>query len=168
MCRIVGMAQLKVIYYPEKVLLKKAEKVRSVKEIGKKLINDMTETMFARDGVGLAATQINLSKQIAIICPSTKRGEEQILVNPEIIESSGEEIAQEGCLSLPGISAEVKRATKIKFRAMDLKGTTYTEMAEGFPARVIQHEIDHLNGILIIDRVDFDRKQELLKDYPQL
>jgi len=156
---------LKVLYYPEPVLKQKAKAVTDFTKITSELIRDMVETMYAKAGVGLAAPQIGLSQQIAVLCPSMKKGEERFLINPVILEATGEEIGTEGCLSVPGASAEIRRATEIKFQAMDLKGKTFTEKATGFYARVIQHELDHLNGTLIIDRVDFVRRQQLLSTY---
>ena len=134
-----------------------------------RLIKDMIDTMYQEDGVGLAAPQVGVSKRIIVVSPNARRGEERVYINPEIIESSPEkEIGLEGCLSLPGISCEVQRSKKIKFKALDLNGVEQAEELLNFPARVIQHEIDHLNGVLIIDRVDFNQRQSLLGTYRRL
>ena len=163
------MSLLKVIHYPNPTLSKKAEAVERITQKEERLIQDMIDTMHQEDGVGLAAPQVGISKRIIVISPNAKPGEERALINPEILERfGGEEMGLEGCLSLPGISGEVRRAKKIKFQARTLKNEKITELATDFAARVIQHEIDHLNGILLIDRVDFDRRQALLSEYQRL
>ena len=162
------MAVLKIAQYPSAILAKKAKTVTTIGKEEQQLIQDMIETMYHDDGVGLAAPQVGVSKQIIVISPRAHRGEERVLINPVITESSGEEVGLEGCLSLPGISGEVRRATKIKFQALDPTGAHIVETAQAFTARVIQHEIDHLNGILLIDRVDFNKRQELLSAYQRL
>lgn len=162
------MTPLKVLTYPHPLLAQKAKLVRRLTREDRQLIRDMIETMYLDDGVGLAAPQVAVSKRIIIISPEAKRGEERVLINPEVLESSGSELGVEGCLSLPGISGEVRRASKIKFRALDLNEKSIEEECVGFAARVIQHEIDHLNGILLIDRVDFNKRQELLSTYQRL
>ena len=163
------MSILKVLEYPNPVLLKKANPLGSVGAQELKLFQDMIDTMYQEDGVGLAAPQVGISKRIIVVSPNAKRGEERILINPEILEASEEvELGMEGCLSLPGISGEVRRAKKITFQALDLKWKLIKEKVEGFHARVIQHEIDHLNGLLLIDRVDFDQRQTLLSEYQRL
>ena len=163
------MSVLKVIHYPESVLTKKAKAVDVIGQKELRLIRDMIDTMYQEDGVGLAAPQVAASKRIIVVSPNARRGEERVYINPEIIESSQEEeIGLEGCLSLPDISCEVRRAKKIRFRALDINGTEQIEQVCDFPARVIQHEIDHLNGVLLIDRVDFHRRQALLGTYRRL
>ena len=163
------MTILKVTEYPNTILSKKAKRVEKVTSKERRLIEDMINMMYEENGVGIAAPQAGVSKQIIIISPNARRSEERVLINPEILELSQEEdITSEGCLSLPGLSCEVVRAKKIKFQAMDLKGTKKVEIAQDFPARVLQHEIDHLNGRLIIDRIDFNRRQSLLASYRRL
>ena len=159
------MAKLKIVHYPNPILAKKAEPVASAKSVERKFLKGMVEIMYQDDGVGLAAPQVGVSKQIIVISPRAKKGEERILFNPEILEESGEEIGLEGCLSLPGISGEVRRAVQITFQAMDIQGNLIKETVIGFEARVIQHEVDHLNGKVFIDRVDFDTRQRLLNTY---
>lgn len=161
------MAILKVVKYPNSVLSKKASRVSGkLSQSDLKFICDMIDTMHYEEGVGLAAPQVGISKMMIISSPSAEVGKEKIYINPEIIESSREnEVDTEGCLSLPGISCEVQRAKKIKFRALDTKGAVVTQELKGFSARVMQHEVDHLNGLLIIDRVDFNKRQTLLGSY---
>ena len=163
------MALLKVLEYPNPILAKKALAIGKDELKNLHFIQDMINTMYQEDGVGLAAPQVGISKRIVIVSPNAKPGEERVYINPEITESSREEeIAVEGCLSLPGISCEVRRAKKIKLRSWDLNGVEQIEDLQNFPARVVQHEIDHLNGILLIDRVDFNRRQALLGTYQRL
>ncbi len=160
------MAKLKVLQYPNPVLSQKAQPMGRLNDKDLSLIRDMIDTMYEDDGVGLAAPQVGVSKRIIVISPRAVRGEEQVYINPEILHfSEEEEIAVEGCLSLPNISCEVRRAKKIMLKALDLKGKEYTEELRNFPARVVQHEIDHLNGILLIDRIDFNQRQTLLGTY---
>ena len=164
------MAILKLIRYPNPILSKCAAVVSGkLSKKDSKLIREMIETMYHENGVGLAAPQVNVSRKIIIVSPDAEPGEEDAFINPEIVESSkGEEIETEGCLSLPGISCEVRRAKKIKFKAFDLNGSLIMRELEGFPARVMQHEVDHLNGFLIIDRIDFNKRQVLLGTYRNL
>lgn len=162
------MALLKVRHYPDPVLKKKAETLTEFGPKEQKLFDDMIDTMHVEDGVGLAAPQIGVSKRILIACPTAKPGEEFVVVNPEILESSGREIGPEGCLSLPGITGDVARFKKIKLRYQDRTGQVITAEIRDFFARVIQHEMDHLDGILLVDRVDFSKRQELLKQYQRL
>lgn len=159
------MALLKVYTYPDPVLKKKAEPLSAFGAPEQKLFDDMIETMYVEDGVGLAAPQIGVSKQILVVSPRSRKGEEQVIVNPVIEESWGREKGAEGCLSLPGITGEVYRAKKIRLRFQDRDGETKIVEVKDFYARVIQHEMDHLEGILLIDRVDFSQRQELLSQY---
>lgn len=162
------MAVLKIKTYPEPILKKKAEPLTQFGPGEQKLFDDMIETMYAQDGVGLAAPQIGVSRRILIASPTMTPGEEYVFVNPEIIETKGRETGLEGCLSLPGISGEIPRAKIIHFKAQDRHGKSVEMNAKDFFARIIQHELDHLNGILLIDRVDFDKRQELLAAYQRL
>ena len=162
------MAILKIRTYPDPILKKKSEPVTQFGPEEQKLFDDMIETMYLEDGVGLAAPQIGVSKRILVASPTMTPGEEQVFVNLEILEAKGRELGKEGCLSLPGISGEIPRAKKIRFRAQDRRGKTVEMEAADFFARIIQHEVDHLNGVLLIDRVDFDKRQELLSGYQRL
>ena len=159
------MSRLKIVTYPHPVLSQKAEPVTAFGPKEQKLFEDMIETMYVEDGVGLAAPQVGLSKRILIASPTMKPGEEYVIVNPEIYETSGSEKGPEGCLSFPGISAEVVRAKKIKLRYQDRNGKKHDAEVRDFFARIIQHELDHLDGVLFIDRVDFAKRHELLSLY---
>jgi len=153
---------LKVLTFPHPILNQKAEQVDSVDAEIKKLITDMVKTMYSEDGVGLAAPQVGVSKHILVYSPRAKKGEERALINLEIIEKSKEEdLGEEGCLSVPGLLVNVMRSTSIKFKASDETGKKLEEEATGFPARIIQHELDHLNGILLINHLNFNQRQKL-------
>jgi len=162
------MALLKIRTFPDPLLKKKADPLDQFGPKEQKLFEDMIETMYEEDGVGLAAPQIGVSRRVLIASPTMTRGEEYVLVNPEILEARGHELGMEGCLSLPGISGEIPRARWIRFRAQDRNGKTIEMEIRDFFARIIQHEVDHLNGILLIDRVDFDKRQEMLASYQRL
>ncbi len=163
------MAKLKVLTYPNPILSQKAQLVDRLSSKDLAMIEQMIDVMYEEDGVGLAAPQVGISKQIIIVSPQAIRGEEQVYINPEIIHFSNEqELGLEGCLSVPNISCEVRRAKKITFKAKTIKGKEIVEELQNFPARVIQHEVDHLNGILLIDRVDFNQRQTLLGSYQRL
>ncbi|MCD5401381.1 peptide deformylase [candidate division NPL-UPA2 bacterium] len=150
------MAVRKIRIYGDPILREKAHPVKEVNPQTKKLIKDMAETMYENKGLGLAANQIGIGEQVMTV----DVGEGLlVLINARVMESRGEESVEEGCLSLPDIKVEVKRAKKIKVRGLDEEGRGIEIEAEGLLARAIQHEIDHLNGILIADRISFVRRQ---------
>ena len=159
------MAKLKIRTYPDPVLKKKALPATDFGPATQKLFDDMIETMHLADGVGLAAPQIGISQQIFIACPTMRRGEEHVMVNAVIEKKSGAAVAAEGCLSLPGISGEILRATKLRLSFQDRHGRKYAVEVEDFFARVIQHEMDHLNGILLIDHFKGAHREKLLAQY---
>ncbi len=162
------MAKLKVYEYPHPVLKQKAEKVAKVDDKIRSFLDDMLETMYDAVGVGLAAPQVGVSKRIVVIdVAHPDEGEERnpiYLVNPEIIWHSDEESCQyEGCLSVPDQSAEVNRYKQVRVQYLDYNGKECEIMAEGLLAIALQHEIDHLDGILYIDRISRLKRQMLLK-----
>ncbi|MSR78024.1 MAG: peptide deformylase [Candidatus Omnitrophica bacterium] len=161
------MALLKIVTYPNPILTRKSEALTQFGPAEQKLFDDMIETMYIEDGVGLAAPQIGISKRILIASPTMKEGEAIVLVNPEVYESSGSQKSPEGCLSFPGVSAEIIRAKKIRLRYQDRTGKLHDIEAKDFFARVILHELDHLNGILLIDRIDFEKRHIFLAQYQQ-
>lgn len=145
-------AERPVYKVPDPVLRQTAKPVTKVAKRHQHLINDMVRIMKAANGQGLAAPQIGVLERIVIIAPG---GSKAIpLINPEIVEATGEQIGQEGCLSIPGLYGDVKRAKRVVVRAYDRNGRGVEYEMEGLPARVIQHEVDHLDGILFIDKVD--------------
>ncbi|MFA7254823.1 MAG: peptide deformylase [Candidatus Omnitrophota bacterium] len=159
------MAKLKIRTYPDPVLKKKAAPVTDFGPAMQKLFDDMIATMHVSDGVGLAAPQIGISQQVFIACPNMRQGEEYVVVNAVIEKKSGTAVAAEGCLSLPGISGEIVRATKLRLTFQDRAGKKHTAEVEDFFARVIQHEMDHLNGILLIDHFKGAKREKLLAQY---
>ena len=147
------MAVLKVRRYGDPVLRRRAVSIDAVTPELKRLVDDMTDTMYDEVGIGLAAPQVGHSVRLLVVGDEEGRGV-QALVNPVITESGGSVTAEEGCLSLPGIFADVTRAQWVKLEARDLEGRPITITARGLRSRVFQHEIDHLDGVLFIDRLD--------------
>jgi len=133
------------------VLRIKAEKIDEVNKKNNDLIDNMFEIMYAEDGVGLAAPQVGISKRIAVV--DIREDNKIVLINPEIIAEEGKAIMEEGCLSIPGETGDVIRSQKITVRSLDRNGNEIKFEAEGYEARAIQHEIDHLDGVLFIDKV---------------
>lgn len=149
------MAIRKIITYPDRVLKEMAEPIEEITPEIRQLAEDMGETMYAAPGIGLAANQVGVLKRI-IVFDLHKKGEEknlEVLVNPEIILAEGETCMEEGCLSVIDFSAEVRRSARVKVRALNLEGKEVEIQGEDMLAIVLQHEIDHLNGILFIDRI---------------
>lgn len=141
-----------ILKYPSPILKRKSEKVREINDEIKKLAGDMIETLKKSGGVGLAAPQIGESKRIIIV-------KTEAFINPEISKRTKEtEIAEEGCLCIPGLYLKIKRAKKVEVKALDINGNKVEIKAEGLPARIFQHEIDHLDGILIINRIGLKQK----------
>jgi len=154
------MAILEIKEYGEPVLRGKALPVEEITPEILNLIKDMAETMYADSGVGLAAPQVGVSKRIMVI-----DGEEDgliVLINPMIVKSEGEVVEEEGCLSIPGIYSQVKRSSKVTVKALNENGDPIEITKEGITARALQHEIDHLDGVLFIDRIGRMERQILL------
>jgi peptide deformylase len=146
------MAVRKIITTENPILRRKAKKVHRFDPSLQKLVDDMFETMHAAGGVGLAAPQIAQSIRVFV---AEYEGSKVALFNPEIIKAEGEELGVEGCLSIPGYVGEnIRRATKVIVKGQDARGKTVRVTAEGWFARILQHEIDHLDGILFLDRLD--------------
>lgn len=143
------MAALKIVEMGDDVLRQKSRNVTVINKKVKKLLTNMKEAMYEANGVGLAAPQVGVSKRIAVVDVGEGVWE---LINPEIVFREGEEIGVEGCLSIPGVAGEVNRAAKVKVRSLNRDGQLQLISAEGLGARALQHEIDHLDGILFIDR----------------
>jgi len=145
------MSKLNILEFPDPRLTTVAKEVVSFDDDLKKLVADMTETMYSARGIGLAATQVNVHKRLLVLDISEKQDQPRVYINPQIIEASGEQIYEEGCLSVPGIYAEVKRAEKITVRAQNPDGTIFEEQLSGLHAICVQHEMDHLIGRLFVD-----------------
>lgn len=156
------MTVRQIVTYPAEVLEKPCEKVVAFDRKLTKLLTDMYETMIENDGVGLAAPQIGLSLQVAIVDIDDHHGTIE-LINPVILERSGEQLGPEGCLSFPGLFGEVSRANYIKVRTFNRKGKLKVIEAKGFLARAIQHEIDHLEGVLFTSKVERFLEEEDLE-----
>lgn len=151
------MAKLKLRFFPDPVLKKKAKKVTTFDRSVRKLAQDMLDTMYENDGVGLAAPQVGASKRLMVIDVHAGTEEDPrrpiVFINPEIIEEEGEMVGQEGCLSFPGVFFEVKRARKITVKFQNLSGKEMKlECEDNLLCRAIQHEMDHLNGDLFVDK----------------
>ncbi|WP_077211474.1 peptide deformylase [Bacillus dakarensis] len=156
------MAVRKIVMYPAEVLEKECEIVTQFdKKLGK-ILDDMYDTMIEFDGVGIAAPQIGIDKQIAIVDIGDETGTIE-LINPEILETKGEQTGPEGCLSFPGLFGEVTRPFFVKVKAQNRKGKYYQIEAEDYMARAIQHEIDHLHGVLFTSKVSKYLKEEELE-----
>ena len=147
------MAVLSVRKYGDPVLRRRAARVEAVTPELRKIIADMIDTMYDEVGLGLAAPQIGVSLRLMVVSDDDGR-EARALVNPVITDQGGEVVAEEGCLSIPGIFAQVKRAEWVRLEAQDTEGKPVTITARGLRARVFQHEMDHLEGVLFIDRLD--------------
>ena len=152
----------KIVTYPADILEVECERVTVFDKKLVKLLNDMYDTMIEYDGVGLAAPQINLAKQIAIVDIDVENGTIE-MINPVVLETSGEQLGPEGCLSFPELYGEVNRPYYVKIKAQDRKGKFYTFEAEDFLARAILHEIDHLHGILFTSKVTRYLEEEELE-----
>lgn len=147
------MAVMDVVLYPDDPLTREAGPVEEFGPALVRLAKDMVETMDAYDGVGLAGPQVGVAKRILVL-REPGSDDPVCLVNPEILESGGQETAEEGCLSLPNLYAEITRAEHVTVRAADPHGEVTTREASGLLARIIQHEMDHLDGRVILDRLD--------------
>lgn len=159
------MAILDIITYPDPFLKTKTRPVKDVDDTIRKLIDDMAETMYAAPGIGLAATQVGASHRILVydISPPEIEDGLQVLINPEIVDQSGEQLSEgEGCLSVPDYRADVNRYEWVRVTALDREGRPFTIEDSGLHAIVLQHEIDHLDGILFIDRISA-LKREIYK-----
>ena len=145
------MAILKILQYPDERLHTVAQAVSAVTEATRKLLQDMAETMYAVPGIGLAATQVDVHQQVIVIDISDTHDQLLVLINPEIIASSGENVCEEGCLSVPGVYEKVRRAECVIVRALDAKGKSFTLETDGLLAVCVQHEIDHLKGKVFVE-----------------
>lgn len=145
------MALLPILNYPDPRLHTVAKPVKAVDSSIKRLVDDMAETMYAAPGIGLAATQVNVHQQIIVIDVSEQKNDLLVLINPEITYRDGEQIYEEGCLSVPGIYDNVTRAANIKVKAMNREGEIYEMEAQGLLAVCIQHEMDHLLGKVFVE-----------------
>ena len=159
-----------VVKYPEPVLAKRAATVKAFDKELATLVEEMFDSMYAAQGIGLAAPQISISKRIAVIDVSFKKDpkEKIALINPEIVEGTGKQVEEEGCLSLPEIREKVQRSAWVKVRAQDVHGAWFEVEGEELLARALQHEIDHLDGVLFIDRISRLKREMVLRKIKKL
>lgn len=157
------MAELRILAFPDRRLRRKARPVSMASERLRRLAADMLETMYASRGVGLAATQVNVQERVVVMDVSPERDNPRCFVNPEIILAEGEVASEEGCLSVPGFTAEITRAKQVSVRARTVDMEPVEEHLEGFAAICMQHEIDHLDGKLFIDYLSPLKRRMLRK-----
>ncbi len=169
------MAIREIRKFPDPVLRQKTGRVEKIDRSIEKLIEDMVETMHAAPGVGLAANQVGVPLQLAVIDLTTREEREKgsqrpilVIINPEILSAEGSITEEEGCLSIPEYAETVKRAARVKVRAQDRAGKGFELEAEGLLAKALQHEIDHLNGLLFVDRLSPLKKSIFKRKYKKL
>jgi len=154
---------LRIVHYPHPILRYQSKPIRRVDAELKSVAAEMLNLMYEFDGVGLAANQVNLPLRVFVANPSGTRGdgEELVVLNPELQLPKGTEVDREGCLSLPGLFAEVRRAKQIYLSGYDLQGNAIERQLDGFLARIVQHEVDHLNGKFFFDRLTDEQLRDL-------
>ncbi len=157
------MTILKILEFPDDRLRKVAKPVLEVNDEIRRIADNMLETMYDAPGVGLAATQVDIHQTIVVIDVSEDKSEPLVLINPEIIDHSGIEVMEEGCLSFPDIFAEVERADTVTLKALDRNGDEFTLEADELLAVCIQHELDHLKGKLFVDYLSPLKRQRIRK-----
>ena len=157
------MALLQILKYPDSRLHTVAEPVLRVDAAIRSLVDDMAETMYAAPGIGLAATQVNVHKQVIVMDISESKDQLLVLINPEIVDSSGQIECEEGCLSVPGIYEKVSRAAEICVRALDRDGNLFEFDASGLLAVCVQHEMDHLKGKVFVEYLSPLKQERIIK-----
>ena len=159
-----------VVKYPDPVLARRGAPVTVFDAALKKLVAEMFESMYAAQGIGLAAPQISISQRITVIDVSFKKNPEEklVLINPEVVSKEGKQVEEEGCLSLPDIREKVQRAAKVKVKAQNEHGEWFEVEGEELLARALQHEIDHLDGVLFIDRISRLKRELVLRKIKKL
>lgn len=157
------MALLKILKYPDSRLHTVAEPVLEVDDATRSLVDNMAETMYAAPGIGLAATQVDVHKQVIVLDISEAKDQLLVLINPEIVASSGQIECEEGCLSVPGIFEKVTRAEEIRVRALDRDGNTFEFDANGLLSVCVQHEMDHLKGKVFVEYLSPLKQQRIVK-----
>ena len=152
---------------PDPVLRLKAKRVKNIDKSVKKLISDMTETLHEAHGAGLAAPQIGISLRVIALCvPDKETTLECAIINPEIVRRKGERMVNEGCLSIPGYVGEIKRSEQVRIKGIDPDGKEIKMRAEGLLAQALEHEIDHLNGVLYVDHLESQDKLRAVEPEP--
>lgn len=159
------MAKLPILLYPDPRLHKVAAKVARADDKIRNLIKDMAETMYAAPGVGLAATQVDQHVRVIVIDTSDTRDQLRVFINPQIVEATGDADCEEGCLSVPGVYEKVKRAKHIKVKALDRDGREFELDAADLLAVCIQHEMDHLDGKVFVEKLSRLKQQRLASKF---
>ncbi len=163
------MSELKVELLGSPVLRKRAEEIEEIDGDLRRLISDMFETMYAAEGVGLAGPQVGVSRRVIVVDVKNSEHPRMALINPRIVDATGERVKEEeGCLSIPGVSALVARDELVEVEALDERGEPMRVRASGLLGRCLQHEIDHLDGVLFIDHLSALKRSMVLKKYRQL
>ncbi len=156
------MAKLKILQYPDERLHTVASPVQDIDDGIRRLVADMAQTMYAADGIGLAATQVDVHLRVILVDISESRNDLLVLINPEVIKMGGSEEFEEGCLSVPDIYEKVKRAAWLRIRALDLHGKPFELQADGLKAMCIQHELDHLRGMVFVEHLSQKNQVRIL------
>ena len=164
------MALRPVVLYPDPVLLEPTREVAEVDDDLRRLVDDMVETMHAEPGVGLAANQVGDRRRVMVIdlTAGEEPGNVRVFLNPRIVEEEGSQVGEEGCLSFPGIFEVIRRPERVRFTALDLDMNEIEEVAEGFYARAVCHEIDHLDGIVFLQRMSPLKRRLALRKIDKL
>ena len=162
------MAKLKILCFPDARLRTKAKPVKEVTDETRQFLDELLETMYDAPGIGLASTQVDVHKQIVVVDVSEEKDEPYCFINPVITHAEGEEVCEEGCLSVPEFYAEVTRAEEITVVALDRDGKEFTLEADGMLAICIQHELDHLKGKLFVDYLSPLKQKRLRKKFEKL
>ena len=157
------MALRTILHYPDPRLRRRALPVAQVDDDIRRLVDDMAETMYHAPGIGLAAIQVDVAKRVVVIDISAERNQLQVFINPEIRMRDGEQVMEEGCLSVPGVYDEVVRASNVRVAALDREGSPFELDADGLLATCIQHEIDHLDGKVFVDYLSKLKQQRIRK-----
>ena len=157
------MSTLEILEFPDPRLRTTASPVESFDAALSKLVDDMFETMYEANGIGLAATQVDVHCRLLVMDVSESRDKPRVFINPELLETQGTETCEEGCLSVPGVYAEVSRAERVLVRARDRDGETFEEWLDGMQAICLQHEMDHLEGKLFVDYLSPLKRQMVRK-----
>lgn len=156
------MAILNILHYPDERLHTVAKPVQQIDDALQRLIDDMAETMYAAPGIGLAATQVDVHKQLLVIDISEERNDLRVFINPKIVAQEGATTYEEGCLSVPGIYEKVDRYEKVRVEALDRQGSPFSLDADGLMAICIQHEMDHLLGRVFVEKLSRLKQSRIL------
>ncbi|GGA79354.1 peptide deformylase 2 [Arenimonas soli] len=157
------MAKLPILEFPDPRLRTVARPVETVDDTLRVLVDDMFETMYAAPGIGLAATQVDVHQRLLVLDVSEDQSRPMVFINPEILSAEGHQVYQEGCLSVPGIYADVKRANSVRVKALDRDGKPFEIEADGLLAVCIQHEMDHLAGKVFVDYLSPLKREQVRK-----